>query len=32
MKAIIYRAFGSPGVLEWVDDWPKPSPGKGEVP
>jgi|AntDeeMetagen285_2_1112576.scaffolds.fasta_scaffold01613_1 NADPH:quinone reductase-like Zn-dependent oxidoreductase len=31
MKAIIYRAFGSPGVLEWVDDWPKPSPGKGEV-
>ena len=27
MKAIIYRAFGDPGVLEWVDDWPRPSPG-----
>jgi len=31
MKAIIYRAFGGPGVLEWVDDWPRPTPTKGQV-
>lgn len=31
MKAIIYRAFGDPSVLEWVEDWPRPNPGPGEV-
>ncbi len=31
MKAIIYRAFGEADVLEWVDDWPEPEPGEGEV-
>ncbi len=31
MKAIIYRAFGSPNVLEWVDDWPCPAVAEGEV-
>ena len=24
MKALIYRKFGDPGVLEWVDNWPNP--------
>ena len=30
MKALIYRKFGDPDVLEWVQDWPRPviSPGK----
>ena len=30
MKALIYRKFGDPDVLEWVEGWPKPvvSPGK----
>ena len=31
MKAIIYRAFGTANVLEWVDDWPCPGIGEGEV-
>lgn len=25
MKALIYKAFGSADVLEWVDDWPRPE-------
>ncbi len=25
MKAVIYRRFGAPDVLEWVDDWPRPE-------
>ncbi len=25
MKALIYKKFGSPDVLEWVDDWPRPE-------
>ncbi len=25
MKALIYRQFGGPEVLEWVDDWPEPE-------
>lgn len=25
MKALIYREFGGPGVLEWVDEWPEPA-------
>lgn len=24
MKALIYRKFGDPGVLEWVANWPRP--------
>ena len=30
MKALIYRKFGGPDVLEWVENWPKPvvTPGK----
>jgi len=24
MKALIYRKFGAPGVLEWVENWPIP--------
>lgn len=24
MNALIYRKFGDPTVLEWVDDWPRP--------
>jgi NADPH:quinone reductase-like Zn-dependent oxidoreductase len=30
MKALIYRKFGGPEVLEWVENWPRPvvSPGK----
>jgi len=24
MKALIYRKFGDPDVLEWVENWPKP--------
>jgi NADPH:quinone reductase-like Zn-dependent oxidoreductase len=30
MKALIYRKFGGPDVLEWVGNWPRPvvSPGK----
>lgn len=31
MKAIIYRAYGQPNVLEWVDDWPEPVVGPGQV-
>lgn len=31
MKAIIYRAYGQPSVLEWVDDWPEPAVGPGQV-
>ncbi|XOZ32388.1 NAD(P)-dependent alcohol dehydrogenase [Halomonadaceae bacterium KBTZ08] len=31
MKAIVYRAFGQPNVLEWVDDWPEPTVGPGQV-
>ena len=30
MKALIYRKFGSPDVLEWVENWPQPviTPGR----
>lgn len=31
MKAIIYRAYGDPQVLEWVDDWPRPAVGPGQI-
>jgi NADPH:quinone reductase-like Zn-dependent oxidoreductase len=25
MKALVYKSFGDPGVLEWVEDWVKPA-------
>lgn len=25
MKALVYKTFGEPGVLEWVEDWTNPS-------
>ena len=25
MKALIYKKFGDPTVLEWVDNWPTPA-------
>lgn len=31
MKALIYRRFGPPEELEWVDDWPDPEPGDDTV-
>jgi len=31
MKALIYRKFGSPDVLEWVENWPKPVVDPGKV-
>ena len=31
MKALIYKRFGGPDVLEWVDNWPDPIVGAGEV-
>ena len=31
MKALIYRKFGGPEVLEWVDDWPDVSSGPSEI-
>ena len=31
MRACIYREFGSPDVLEWVADWPRPACGPNEV-
>jgi len=31
MKALIYRKFGSPDVLEWVENWPKPAVSPGKV-
>jgi len=31
MKALIYRKFGGPDVLEWVGNWPKPVVAPGKV-
>jgi NADPH:quinone reductase-like Zn-dependent oxidoreductase len=31
MKALIYRKFGSPDVLEWTDEWPEPAASRGQV-
>ena len=31
MRAVIFREFGGPEVLEVVDDWPQPSPGPGQA-
>lgn len=31
MKALIYRKFGPPEVLAWVDDWPEPAISPQEV-
>jgi NADPH:quinone reductase-like Zn-dependent oxidoreductase len=31
MKALIYRRFGPPEVLEWAEGWPRPTPAKGQV-
>ena len=31
MKALIYRRFGPPEVLEWAEGWPRPTPAQGQV-
>ena len=31
MKALIYREFGAPNVLEWTENWPEPSVGPNSV-
>jgi len=31
MRACIYRRFGGPDVLEWVEDWPAPTCGPGQL-
>lgn len=31
MKALVYRRFGGPAVLEWADDWPAPELGPQDV-
>jgi NADPH:quinone reductase-like Zn-dependent oxidoreductase len=31
MRALIYRKFGSPDVLEWIENWPKPDVAPGKV-
>jgi len=31
MKALIYRKFGPPEVLEWVSEWPEPVPSAADV-
>lgn len=31
MKALIYNTFGDPGVLEWVEDWNKPTVAANQV-
>lgn len=31
MKALVYRRFGPPDVLEWAQGWPRPTPAEGQV-
>ena len=31
MKALIYNSFGKPDVLEWVEDWNKPTVAANQV-
>jgi NADPH:quinone reductase-like Zn-dependent oxidoreductase len=31
VKALVYKSFGDPSVMEWVDDWIKPSITAGHV-
>lgn len=31
MKALVYKRFGSPDVLEWSDGWPQPDVGTNDV-
>jgi NADPH:quinone reductase-like Zn-dependent oxidoreductase len=31
MKALVYKSFGDPGVLEWVEDWVKPAVAANQV-
>lgn len=31
MKALVYRSFGDPGVLEWVEDWADPVVSANQV-
>jgi NADPH:quinone reductase-like Zn-dependent oxidoreductase len=31
MKALAYRRFGSPDVLEWAEGWSRPTPAEGQV-
>ena len=31
MKALVYKRFGSPEVLEWSDGWPQPDVGTNDV-
>jgi len=31
VKALVYKKFGGPDVLEWVENWPKPAASPGRV-